>query len=393
MPAPDLLAALTDAARPCFLFGVTPPRDGTSDDEARRIADAFAARSRVLATDGFIVYDLQDEAVRTAAPRPFPFRKTMDAARFAALFFALAGKRALVYKAVGSEDTPAGFDGWLAGAEAQGHTAFTLVGAPSSSAGAGAGLSLLDGCARAAARPGLGFGCVAIAERHTTKGTEHENMARKAAAGARWFITQGIFAAAPVVALLNDYGALCRARGVAPRKVVLTFAPVGRRKTLDFIRWLGMVVPAALEERVFAAAAPVAESLAALREILLDILAGARASGVPLGLNVESVSIVREEIDGAHALFQSLQATLLDFRAAPWAVRWFDVGDALALAEGEAARARRAMLAELRDIVADAVDRRDARAQASLAALAAPAALGLAALLAAFAAGRAAARA
>jgi hypothetical protein len=43
---------------------------------------------------------------------------------------------------------------------------------------------------------------------------------------------------------------------------------------------------------------------------------------VPLGVNVESVSIVKEEIDAAHDLFQSLQKTLLDSRVHSWAVRW-----------------------------------------------------------------------
>lgn len=355
MPSPDLLRALTDPSRPCFLFGCTPPREGTSDAEARRVCALFAARSAVLATDGVVVYDIQDESVRTQLARPFPFRKTMDASLFASFFFQLSGKRCVVYKSV-CEDTVAGFDRWLAhSVEERGHSAFTLVGSPSS-AHAGAGLSLLGACARVAARPGVGFGCVAIAERHTAKGTEHENMATKSAAGASYFITQGIFDSAPIVKLVNDYGELCRARKLAPRKVILTFAPCGRRKTLEFIRWLGMHVPAELEERLFAAANPVHESLLALKELLVDVLRATAASGVPLGLNVESVSIVREEIDGAHALFQSLQATLLEARGSPWAVRWFDVSDALSLAEGEASRALAQIRGEMHALAARRAD-------------------------------------
>ena len=34
----------------------------------------FASRSATLATDGFIVYDIQDEGGRTTTERPFPFR-------------------------------------------------------------------------------------------------------------------------------------------------------------------------------------------------------------------------------------------------------------------------------------------------------------------------------
>jgi len=90
MPSPDLLRVLCDPTRPCFTFGCTPPREGTTEAEARRICAAYAARSAALATDGFVIYSLVDESVRTALPRPFPFRATMDAALFASYFFAAA---------------------------------------------------------------------------------------------------------------------------------------------------------------------------------------------------------------------------------------------------------------------------------------------------------------
>ena len=52
---------------------------------------------------------------------------------------------------------------------------------------------------------------------------------------------------------------------------------------------------------------------------------------MPIGINVESVSIVREEIDGAHTLFQSLQRKTLDWhsyqkgKSLRWAIRWIQV--------------------------------------------------------------------
>ena len=136
MPSPDLLRVLCDPTRPCFTFGCTPPREGTTEAEARRICAAYAARSAALATDGFVIYSLVDESVRTALPRPFPFRATMDAALFASYFFAAAGKRCVVYKPM-SEATPEAFDAWLATAvERHAHSTFTLVGAPSATAAA-----------------------------------------------------------------------------------------------------------------------------------------------------------------------------------------------------------------------------------------------------------------
>ena len=135
------------------------------------------------------------------------------------------------------------------------HNAFNLVGAPSSKMNY-SGLKLPEAGALLRKRGGCAYGCVAIPERHTKKGNEDENMVSKVEFGADWFITQGVFAAGPISKLLNEYGDLCRKRGLVPRKVILTFAPCGRPKTMTFIKWLGMYVPEEAEKRIFSAESP-----------------------------------------------------------------------------------------------------------------------------------------
>eukprot|EP01033_Poteriospumella_lacustris_P024877 gene24877-gene21814 len=93
-----LVEALSNSARPVFLFGSTPPREDTSIEKAKESCAKFAARSAVLATDGFIVYDIQDEGSRESSERPFPFRKTMDPSLYASFFPAVSGKDCVVYK-------------------------------------------------------------------------------------------------------------------------------------------------------------------------------------------------------------------------------------------------------------------------------------------------------
>ena len=73
-----------------------------------------------------------------------------------------------------------------------------------------------------------------------------------------------------------------------------------------------MDVPQEIEDRIMNAESSVAESITILCELLTDILEQTAGSGVPLGLNVESLSIFKEEIDGAHDLFQKLQCPLRD---------------------------------------------------------------------------------
>jgi len=276
----------------------------------------------VLATDGFIVYDIQDEKGRVDADRPFPFRKTLDPSWYGSLFPQVAGKQCIVYKSV-VEESVDNFNEWLdVSIKTHKNKAFNLVGAPTSKLEY-KGPSLPEAASIVRSRGDSAFGCVCIAERHGTKRDEASAMCAKADWGAQWFISQGVYSAAPMIKLLNDYGDMCKARGVVPKKVIITFAPCGRAKTMTFIKWLGMAVPEEAEQRILTAESPVRESIQLLCEILQSILESTSGSGVPIGINVESLSIFKEEIDGAHTLFQRLQALLLNHRGSPWAVRWF----------------------------------------------------------------------
>lgn len=142
-----------------------------------------------------------------------------------------------------------------------------------------------------------------------------------------------------MIQLIKDYANLCRDENKLPKKIILTFTPCGRRKTMEFIKWLGMQVPQEAEDRIFAASEaespapapsggckkakpPVELSCELLCDNLRRILAETAGCGVPLGLNVESVSGFKDEIDATHDLFRSLQAILLDSTGSPWVMRW-----------------------------------------------------------------------
>ena len=63
------------------------------------------------------------------------------------------------------------------------------------------------------------------------------SMVNKGDWGAEWFISQGVYSAGPVSKLINDYGALCRARGTVPKKVCplsLLFSPLSFSSLLSF---------------------------------------------------------------------------------------------------------------------------------------------------------------
>ena len=305
----DIATILKDSSRPCFLFGTTPPREGTSEEDALKTCKKFTSRSAVLAIDGYIVYDIQDECSRTNVERPFPFRKTLESSWYASLFPKISGRQCVVYKSVVEESMDSYLEYLHKATAVHGHTAFNLVGASSSKAQY-KGPTLKEACISTKTQNKCSFGCVCIPERHTTTGGEALNMLRKVEWGADWFVTQGIYAVEPTIKLLNEYGDMCKLNGLVPKKVVLTFAPCGRPKTMTFIKWLGIMVPESIEERIFSSSTPVNSSVEVLCEILEQILIHTKNSGVPLGINVESLSIFKEEIDAAHFLFQKLQVNI-----------------------------------------------------------------------------------
>ena len=135
-------------------------------------------------------------------------------------------------------------------------------------------------------------------------------MLAKGIEGCSYFISQTVYSAEATVRLLADYARDCRGAGVPPRRVILSFSPVGREKTLAFLKWLGVSVPEATAGAILAAANPLAKSIEICRDNLARILDQPCAKEIPLGVSVESVSINRDEIDASVDLFHALRARL-----------------------------------------------------------------------------------
>lgn len=304
----DLSARLLDAGRPVLLYGTTPPRGGATPGQAFSAAQKLGARLGGLPVDGVVVYDIQDESGRTAQPRPFPFAATVDPRSYAALLAQQTGLATITYKALGLLDE-GGWRAWLDESAQAGVRLVSVVGRPTS--GVQYALSLSRAVRLAAGHPArFTLGGVAIAERHTGGQSESARLLGKALEGCSFFISQAVYHAPPTERLLADYLRDSRAAGVAPRRIVLTFAPCGREKTLAFLRWLGVNIAPQTAQSILGAARPLARSIEICRDNLRRILDGPYAAHIPLGVNVESVSINRDEIDATVELFGVLRETL-----------------------------------------------------------------------------------
>jgi len=299
----DLKSKLLDPRETVLLYGTTPPRLGTPAADVAAAADKLAARLRPLPVDAIVVYDIQDETGRTDLARPFPFTATVDPREYARSF----KLPTIVYKALGTLDEPR-WRQWLG--ESKESVAFlSIVGRPT----AGVRYSLSLGHAiRIAAAHDAGFtvGGVVITERHTAERSEAARLLAKSIEGCSYFISQTVYHAPPTQRLLADYLRDCRGAGVEPRRIVLSFAPCGREKTLAFLRWLGVNVSGQTANAILSAPNPIAKSIEICRDNLRRILDGGIAGELPLGVSVESVSINRDEIDASVELFHVLRETL-----------------------------------------------------------------------------------
>jgi len=286
------------------LYGFAPPKRTSSADQLASIAAQQVERLSSLDIDGVIIYDIQDEAQRTAEPRPFPFLPTVAPDEYANEHLAGLKIPKVVYRSVAG-DSRESFIEWLTTAKAA-RAIHVLVGAPSRNASTGLGLREAYGLVQAHA-PGLALGGIAIAERHERGLDEHERMLSKTEAGCRFFVTQAVYDVTSTLSLLSDYSLALGARGAPPQPVVLTFSPCGSEKTLSFMKWLGIRFPRWLENELRFAADPLEKSLALCERIFLEVWEYAREKGIPLGVNVESVSIRKAEIEASVQLIQTLR--------------------------------------------------------------------------------------
>lgn len=306
----SLEQALFDRQRFVLLYGTTPPRATTPAERVQSAAERLAERVGGLPVDGLVVYDVQDETGRTATPRPFPFLPTLEARVYARTLAELTGLDAISYKSIGDQSEQS-WPSWLELAREQyGLRFLTPVGLPSSR-GERSGIALSRAAQIAAAHPaGFVLGGVAIAERHhpERERSESRRLIQKANDGCSFFISQAVYDAAPTVRLLADYARDCAEQGATPRRVILTFTPCGRPQTMEFLRWLGVSIADETAANILNDPAPLARSIAVCCAMLRTVLGQSFAMEIPLGINVESVSINKEEIGASVELFHCLRA-------------------------------------------------------------------------------------
>lgn len=290
-----------------LLFALTPPSLATDQERAHEIAEATIERLQPLDLDGVILYDIDDESERNPEERPFPFMPTIDPASYRAQHFGAWQTPVIVYRAV-SKYAPDELHEWISAQDPE-QSMTVLVGAASSSKAGRTSLAEAQAL-RGETNPSLLMGGVAIPERHSRRDDEHLRLLAKQDAGCRFFVTQVVYDVNAAKNLVSDYHYECQDRGVSPVPLVFTFSACGSMKTLNFLRWLGVDVPRWIANDLEHAADPLEASYQQSLTNASELIDFCRGLDMPFGINVESVSIRRVEIETSVRLAEQLRRQL-----------------------------------------------------------------------------------
>lgn len=303
----DLQRRITERHGEFLLFALTPPRLSASPDKVQEIADITVKRLEPLGVDGLILYDIDDESDRNAEERPFPFLPTMDPADYLSRYLNDWHTPVVVYRAVGKY-AESDLESWLIAQEPDRRLS-VFVGAASRDKPVATSLGRAQAL-RSTTTPDLLLGGVAIPERHTRTGDEHRRLVRKQEAGCSFFVSQVIYDINAAKNMVSDYRYECLAQGLPPVPMVFTFSVCGSTRTLEFLRWLGVDVPRWIENELLHADNTLETSSEFALSAARELMTYCRRLGVPFGLNVESVSIRRAEIEASVELAAQLREEL-----------------------------------------------------------------------------------
>jgi hypothetical protein len=284
-------------------YAITPPNQSTLLERRRTLAAVQSACLAQLPIDALLVYDLQDEAARNGAPRPFPFVPKVDALSYAFEELRVGELPRVIYRTVADQEE-ASLRRWLDRLQALGGQA-VFVGAPSHHSCPALTLAQAFSVCRAHA-PTLAFGGVVIAERHQTSGAEDVRLLAKAQQGCRFFVSQTVWSANATKQLLRDLRLRAEVSGAPLPPLLLTLSPCGSEQTLLLQEWLGVNVPPAVKRELLQAKDMLARSVELAVEIFAEVRDFAKGQGVTVGCNVESVSSRAVEVEASIELVRRI---------------------------------------------------------------------------------------
>lgn len=288
-------------------YGITPPKQSHTLEKIKEIAEKHLERFQNMAVDGLIIYDIQDEAERTSTERPFPFLPTIDPGVYAEQYLNQLNMPKIIYRCIGkySENQ---LTEWLS-SNKQEDTYSVFVGAASRDQPV---MMKLKEAYTLSQRinPQLILGGVTIPERHLKNNDEHLRIIHKIENGCRFFVSQAVYNIEASKNFLSDYYYYCQENNLSMVPILFTLTPCGSQKTLEFMKWLGINIPKWLENELIHSEDILDKSIELLTKQFQELLEFASDKKIPIGCNIESVSVRKVEIEASVLLVEIIRAML-----------------------------------------------------------------------------------
>lgn len=300
-----LYKKIEDRTNGLLFYGLIPPKKSHDRKKLEEIAEKQVGRISKLKIDGVVLYDIQDESSRTEAKRPFPFLETVTPLFYVQKFLHVLNMPIIIYRAVGKytkEQTMA----WLQNKDVK-YSVF--VGAASKKQCNHINIDEAYKLKKSL-RNEIKLGGIAIPERHSIKKDEHERMFSKMQNGCEFFVTQAVYDVNTAKKFLDDYGEYMEKLGTKPVPIIFTLTPCGSKKTLEFMKWLGIAIPTVLEKQLLNSQDILNQSVQLSYTIFQELYHYGMQKGIPIGCNVESVAIKKAEIDASVKLLEQVGAIM-----------------------------------------------------------------------------------
>ena len=279
-----------------LLYGITPPKEGTSPERLTEIAGKTVARLSGLDIDALVVYDVQDESARTEEERPFPFMNALDPLTFAAGYLERITVPKIIYRPAGKFSGEE-LSGWLDELHARDFYP-VFVGVPAPDFPVKTSLAEAYRIWSRHAETSVA-GAVTIPERHHVLKDEDARILDKMSSGVSFFISQCIFNLGYAKQVVRDLALSCARRQVIPPTIIFTITACGSSKTLHFMEWLGIHVPGELKEELKKSEDILEKSVKICLDIADELTGFCMEVNIPFGFNVESVAIRKAEIEAS----------------------------------------------------------------------------------------------
>ena len=274
-----------------LVLEIVPPSRRASEKFASSLVERSREAVRTLGNvDGLNLPQVLDENHEGQ-----PFLRNMDPRDFAQRLGPDLGVDPIVNNVVAHMPSATEFERWARESlDSFGVRSFVLVGGTRGRLRY-PGPSVLEAnrILRSAAkdRDDVALGNITIPDRDD----EVDRLVEKTRAGCDFFTTQVLFEAEPMATVLRAYGKRCAAQGLAPATVLLSFAPISDYQDLEFLVWLGAIVRPHTEQALFnpGSTSPGRASIEVARTLWshLHAAAGLSRPAVPLGVNIEEVSL------------------------------------------------------------------------------------------------------